>query len=52
VTVAFMGLSLRGRYTGVVRYADALVRALAPRLYGPTSLFSKPASRTVVRRTQ
>src|SRR5260370_7492886 len=37
--VAFMGRSLRGRYTGVVRYTDALVRALAPRLEGDLSVF-------------
>lgn len=37
--VAFMGRSLRGRYTGVVRYTDALVRALAPRMEGDLSVF-------------
>src|SRR5437879_10288796 len=37
--VAFMGRSLRGRYTGVVRYADAMVRALAPQLDGNLSVF-------------
>jgi glycosyltransferase involved in cell wall biosynthesis len=39
MNVAFMGRSLRGRYSGVVRYTDELVRALAPRLKGDLSVF-------------
>lgn len=34
-----MGRSLRGRYTGVVRYTDALIRALAPRLDPDLTVF-------------
>jgi len=34
-----MGRSLRGRYSGVVRYTDALIRALAPRLDPDLTVF-------------
>ncbi len=37
--VALMGRSLRGRYTGVVRYTDELVRALAPRFKDPLRVY-------------
>jgi glycosyltransferase involved in cell wall biosynthesis len=37
--VALMGRSLRGTYSGVVRYTDELARALAARLGGQLSVF-------------
>jgi glycosyltransferase involved in cell wall biosynthesis len=37
--VALMGRSLRGQMSGVVRYTDQLVRALAPRLGGNLNVF-------------
>ena len=37
--VALMGRSLRGRYSGVVRYTDSLVRALAPHLQQDLMVF-------------
>jgi glycosyltransferase involved in cell wall biosynthesis len=37
--VALMGRSLRGEFSGVVRYTDELVRALAPRLDGNLWVF-------------
>ncbi len=37
--VALMGRSLRGQYSGVVRYTDELARALAPRLGRDLAVF-------------
>jgi glycosyltransferase involved in cell wall biosynthesis len=37
--VALMGRSLRGRFTGVVRYTDELIRALAPHLARDLTVF-------------
>jgi len=39
IKVALMGRSLRGRFSGVVRYTDGLVRALAPLLGANLSVF-------------
>ena len=37
--VAIMGRSLRGEFSGVVRYTDELIRALAPRFAEPPTVF-------------
>jgi len=37
--VAIMGRSLRGQFSGVVRYTDELIRALAPHLPGKLTVF-------------
>ncbi len=39
MNVAIMARSLRGEFSGVVRYTDELVRALAPRLEGNLRVF-------------
>jgi len=42
--VAIMGRSLRGQFSGVVRYTNELIRALAPHLPGSLTVFLTQAS--------